>query len=84
MVLFHASMVNSQKRKLGVIFFIRKNTKPGCTAVWSTEKYIIGEISEKRLLTLFGSKNAIHPPFFDSFMTWGLMGGVGDIWLSPG
>ena len=24
-----AEMVHSQKRKLGVIFFIRKNTKPG-------------------------------------------------------
>ena len=28
-VLCIASMVHSQKRKLGVVFFIRKNTKPG-------------------------------------------------------
>ena len=29
------------------------------------EKYIIGEINEKRLLTLVGSKNAVYHPFFN-------------------
>ena len=34
------------------------------------EKYIIGEINEKRLLTLVGSKNAVYHPFFAWYIGW--------------
>ena len=34
------------------------------------EKYIIGEINEKRLLTLVGSKNAVYHPFFAWYIAW--------------
>ena len=34
------------------------------------EKYIIGEINEKRLLTLVGSKNAVFHPFFAWYIAW--------------
>ena len=35
-----------------------------------SEKYIIGVINEKRLLTLVGSKNAVYDPFFAWYIGW--------------